>query len=76
MTAPNKPNVGKMYVFMGAMDLLIGIGLAVAALTGLFGPDMNIVAIVGGVIAIVGAGMVVYGRNKLSQADDRRGDLN
>ena len=60
----------------GFSDIAIGLGLIVAGLTDLLGPDLELLSIVGGVIALVGVGLVIWTRSKLSQADTRRGDLN
>lgn len=66
----------RIFIWAGISDVVVGLGLVVAGLTDLFGPDLEILALVGGVIAVVGAGLVLWGRNKASQAESRRGDLN
>jgi len=53
-----------------------GAGLAIATLNGVFGPDLEMFALAGVVVALWGVVLFVWGRNKLSQVDDRRGDLN
>ena len=66
----------RLIVWVGLGDIVLGFALAVAGFADLLGPDMEIVALVGAVIAAVGLGIVVWGRKKLSEAGDRRGDLN
>lgn len=66
----------RMIVWAGVADIVLGFGLAVAGLADLIGPDLEILAFVGAVIAAVGLGIVLWGRKKLSEADNRRGDLN
>jgi len=63
-------------MWAGVADIGLGLGLAVAALTDLIGPDLEMLAIAGGIIAVIGMGILLWARNKLSQADDRRGDMN
>lgn len=76
MAKADGPVSGRIFILAGISDIAIGLGLAVAAFTDLLGPDMELVAVGGGVMALVGVGFIVFGRNKLSQADGRRGDLN
>ncbi|RZJ44434.1 MAG: hypothetical protein EON87_09925 [Brevundimonas sp.] len=77
MTKQASPaDVAKIFIWGGVGDIVIGLGLIVAALTGLMGPDMEILSIAGAVMAVFGVGIVLWGRNKLSQAEDRRGDMN
>ncbi|GAA0628420.1 hypothetical protein GCM10009422_27130 [Brevundimonas kwangchunensis] len=66
----------RIVIWGGVADIVIGFGLAVAGLADLFGPDLEILALVGAIIAAVGLGIVLWGRKKLSEADNRRGDLN
>jgi len=66
----------RVMILAGVGDIVIGAGMAFAGLTDLIGPDMEILAVVGAVIAVIGVGIVLWGRHKLSQAGDRRGDLN
>lgn len=68
--------VWRLIVWGGVADIVIGFALAVAAFADLFGPDMEIVALVGAVMAAFGLGIVIWGRKNLSEAGDRRGDLN
>lgn len=66
----------RILIFAGFTDILVGAGLAFGGLTDFFGPGLEFLAVVGGVMALVGAGFVVIGRRKYSQVEDRRGDLN
>ena len=70
------PETLRFLVWAGIADLVLGIGLATAFLMGLFGPGLEIAAAAGGFVALWGVGLIVWGRNKLSQVEDRRGDLN
>jgi hypothetical protein len=77
MPAPKKTMDWRVVVWAGVADMALGIALAIAALGGLLGDeDYTVLAVVGAVLALGGLGMVVWGRNNLSKADDRRGDLN
>lgn len=76
MAGPKRTVNGRIFVIAGVSDIVIGAALIVAAFTGLLGPGMGIMAIAGAVMALVGVGFIVFGRNKLSQAESRRGDLN
>lgn len=71
-----KPETLRVLVWAGIADVVLGVGLAIAFLTGVFGPDLEIAAAAGGFVALWGAGLIIWGRNKLSQVEDRRGDLN
>ena len=71
-----KPETLRVLVWAGVADIVLGIGLTVAVLMGLFGPGLDLVAVGGGFVALWGAGLIIWGRNKLSQVEDRRGDLN
>jgi hypothetical protein len=71
-----KPGTLRVLVWAGVADIVVGIGLTVAALMGLFGPGLDLLAVAGGFVALWGAGLIIWGRNKLSQVEDRRGDLN
>ena len=71
-----KPETLRVLVWAGIADVVIGVGMAIAFLMGLFGPGLEIAATVGGLVALWGVGLIVWGRNKLSQVEDRRGDLN
>lgn len=70
------PQTLRILFWAGVADVVIGIGLAVAILQGFFGPGIEIAAAAGGFVALWGAGLIVWARNKLSQVEDRRGDLN
>ena len=76
MMAKLKPETLRILVWAGVADILLGVGMAVAFLSGVFGPGLEIAAAAGGLVALWGVGLVVWGRNKLSQVEDRRGDLN
>jgi hypothetical protein len=71
-----KPESLRFLVWVGLADVVFGLGLAVAFLSGLFGPDLEIAAAGAGLVALWGLVLFVWGRNKLSQVEDRRGDLN
>jgi len=71
-----KPETLRILVWAGLADVVIGAGLAIATLNGVFGPDLEMFALAGVVVALWGVVLFVWGRNKLSQVDDRRGDLN
>lgn len=71
--APKKAIDWRVFIWAGAADVAIGIGLAVAALTGVLGDtDVNVLAGVGGLLALVGVGIFLWGRNNL---ENRRGDI-
>ena len=76
--AANKPaSVYRIMMFAGLADIALGFVVAVLAFTGTVGgDDPTVLAVVGGLFAVIGVGIVIFARNKLSQADDRRGDLN
>jgi hypothetical protein len=64
-------------VWAGLADMLIGLVLAAAAMSGMLGDsDQTVLAAVGGLLGVVGLGILLWGRNNLSQAESRRGDLN
>ncbi|MDP2765652.1 MAG: hypothetical protein Q8O54_12545 [Brevundimonas sp.] len=71
-----KPETLRILVWAGIGDIVLGVGLAFALLLGFFGPDLEIAALIGLFVALWGVAIVVWGRNKLSQVEDRRGDLN
>ncbi len=76
MTA-SKPINWMVMVWAGLADMIIGVGLAAAALNGMLGDsDQTVLAAVGGLLSVVGAGLFIWGRNNLSKAESRRGDLN
>jgi hypothetical protein len=76
MAASSKPFDWRVIIRAGLFDVLLGLGLLGGSLTGFFGPDMQPLAIVGGVMAVAGLGIVALGRYKLRQVADRLGDLN
>ena len=75
MTAP-KPINWTVMVWAGAADMIIGLVLASAALSGMLGDSDQTVLAAVGLMAVVGAGLFIWGRNNLSKAESRRGDLN
>ncbi len=77
MATPKKPMDWRVMVWAGLADMAIGVALAAAALSGLLGDrDYTVLAVVGGILALTGLGLFVWGRNNLSNAGNRRGDLN
>ena len=76
MASNLKPETLRILVWAGVADVVLGIGLAIAFLSGFFGPGLELAAAAGGFVALWGAALIVWGRNKLSQVEDRRGDLN
>ena len=76
MTA-RKPINWAVMVWAGVADMVIGLALASAALACMLGDiDQTVLAAVGGLLALTGLGIFVWGRNNLSKAESRRGDLN
>ena len=76
MTA-RKPINWAVMVWAGLADMIIGVALAAAALSGVLGDgDQTVLAAVGGLLVVVGLGVFLWGRNNLSKAESRRGDLN
>jgi hypothetical protein len=71
-----KPETLRILVFAGVADVVIGAGLAAATLNGFFGPGLELLAVAAVVVALWGVVLILWGRNKLSQVEDRRGDLN
>ena len=72
MDAP-KPVNWRMFAIVGLIDMAVGLGLVGAGLAGMIGPES---AIVGGALMFGGAVIVLLSRHKLSQVENRRGDLN
>ncbi|NJC42231.1 hypothetical protein GGQ87_002526 [Brevundimonas alba] len=70
------PAAWRIIMFAGLGDIVFGVGIAAAGLMGFLGEEGEIYAIVGGVMAVFGAGIIVWARNNLSKAESRRGDLN
>ncbi|HYG27517.1 MAG TPA: hypothetical protein VD906_11480 [Caulobacteraceae bacterium] len=76
MTAQKSINWAVM-AWAGLADMVIGVVLASAALSGMLGDsDQTVLAGVGGLLVVVGLGIFLWGRNNLSKAESRRGDLN
>ena len=76
MTA-RKPINWAVMVWAGVADMVIGLALASATLAGMLGDsDQTVLAAVGGLLVLTGLGIFVWGRNNLSKAESRRGDLN
>jgi len=72
-----KPINWMVMVWAGLADMVVGVVLATAALNGLLGDsDQTVLAAVGGLLVVVGLGIFLWGRNNLSKAESRRGDLN
>lgn len=72
-----KPINWMVMVWAGVADMVIGLVLAVAALSGMLGDsDQTVLAGVGGLLVVVGLGLFLWARNNLSNAESRRGDLN
>ena len=72
-----KPINWAVMVWAGVADMVIGLALASATLAGMLGDsDQTVLAAVGGLLALTGLGIFVWGRNNLSKAESRRGDLN
>lgn len=71
-----KPETIRILVWAGVVDVVLGVGLGAAFLSGLFGPGFELAAGAFGFVAVWGLVLVIWGRNKLSQVEDRRGDLN
>lgn len=72
---PKPLSTGKLCLLIGVSDLVVGLGFIAAGLIGMFGPDILLPTVGGGAVALTGVGMLAYGGHKLSQADDRHGDL-
>jgi hypothetical protein len=56
-----------LIAIVGLSDMVLGVGLAVASLTGTLDVDRTIMPIVGGLMALVGAGIFVWAREKASK---------
>ena len=76
MNVDPKPANWRLFAIVGLVDIAIGLGLAAAALSGMLGPDSPMLAVVGGALAFGGAAIALLSRHKLSQVENRRGDLN
>lgn len=71
-----KPVNWRLFSLIGLADVAIGAGLVVAGLTGMLGEESQLFALFGGLFMLGGVGVVLLARHKLSQVEDRRGDLN
>lgn len=71
-----KPLNWRMFAIVGLIDIAVGLGFVVAGLTGMIGTESAIFAIVGGALAFGGSVILIFSRHKLSQVENRRGDLN
>jgi len=69
------PDTWRFVMFAGLGDIVFGVGMAVAGLMGFLGEEREIFAIVGGVMALFGAGIVIWARNKMSQGSGPGGRL-
>ena len=77
MTARRKGVDGRVLLLAGAGDVVIGVALMAAALTGRLGDaDVNVLAGVGALLALVGVGIVVWGLRNLDRAGGRPGESN
>lgn len=77
MDPRQKPINWQVMVWAGLADMIIGVALAAAALSGVLGDgDQTVLAAVGGLLALTGLGLFLWARNNLSKAESRRGDLN
>ncbi len=76
MAEQSKAVSWRFMIWAGLADVGLGIGLVVAALTGVLGEGMELMSIAGALMALVGVGLVIWARKNLSKAEDRRGDLN
>jgi uncharacterized RDD family membrane protein YckC len=77
MSTQQKPINWQVMVWAGLADMIIGVALAAAALSGALGDsDQTVLASVGGLLVLTGLGLFLWARNNLSKAESRRGDLN
>lgn len=76
MAEPVKADSWRVIMLVGIGDVVLGAGLALGGYMGWFGPDLEMLVPVGGLVALAGAGMAFWAKNKMSAADSRRGDLN
>lgn len=56
-----------LIAMIGISDMVLGVALAVASLTGTLEVDRTIMPIVGGVMALIGGGIFVWARDKASR---------
>ncbi len=71
--APDQKAKGRLLLLCGVSDIIIGVGMACAALAGVLGEDVIVFVVVGAVIAMAGVGLALWGRNIISQVDDGQG---
>jgi hypothetical protein len=71
-----KPVNWRLFAVVGLIDIAAGLALAAAGLAGLLGDEGGMLAIVGAAVAVGGAVITLLSRHKLSQVENRRGDLN
>jgi LPXTG-motif cell wall-anchored protein len=77
MDPQQKPINWHFMVWAGLADMVVGLALAAAALSGVLGDSgQTVLAVVGAMLVLVGLGLFLWGRNNLSKAERRRGDLN
>ncbi|HEV2082978.1 MAG TPA: hypothetical protein VGR32_11095 [Brevundimonas sp.] len=76
MAEKDKPVDLRVFMWVALSDVLLGAGLAAAGHLGWFGPHMELLVPVGGLIALAGVGMAVWAKIKMNAAESRRGDLN
>ena len=77
MDPQQKPINWHFMVWAGVADMVVGLALAAAALSGVLGDSsQTVLAVVGAMLVLVGLGLFLWGRNNLSKAERRRGDLN
>jgi len=76
MAEQSKTTSWRVLMWAALADVGIGIVLAVAALVGVLGEDLEIVALAGAVVALTGVGLFIWARKNLNDAENRRGDLN
>lgn len=77
MDPQQKPINWHFMVWAGVADMVVGLALAAAALSGALGDSsQTVLAVVGAMLVLVGLGLFLWGRNNLSKAESRRGDLN
>jgi len=76
MAQPQKAVNWRLFAIVALIDVVVGFGLVVAGLAGLLGQDSRYFALAGGGLVFGAAVIGLYARNKLSEAENRRGDLN
>lgn len=73
MGSVKKPGAGRMdwrvIAWVGVWDIVIGLGLMGAAALGFLGDDGIVFIGFGMLLAFVGAAIVIWARNKMSQGD-------